>query len=189
MLTKQRELNASPGRFKMLIAYDQLDNGINGKKTCERLLRRVREKEPDFEADISVLKLSLLDDPRMNKEWLDAAVKTDLIVLSVQYETPLPLAVKNWISNWLGRRQNRLQAIVAVLNWRRTDFPEVSPVQRYLREFVRNNCVALFTHFEEIPDTAEENPVEQLQVRAHCITSVLQDAMKVQPSWSRSLAS
>jgi hypothetical protein len=161
--------------FKILLAYDTLGNGKRGKECCDRLLRDFKNKYSRVDAYISVLKLGLIYDPMLLRKWHTSALEADLVLLSVQHETPLPDFVKRWISRWMNERHEKPAVLAALLNRQRADFIPVSPVQRYLQGLVRNENIALFTMFHECGEDCWRNLIRH---RTNYISHTLMDTMK-----------
>src|SRR5947207_10261031 len=98
--------------FSALVAYEDATTRDRAMQTCDRLVRKFWK---DVEFDFSWWRFDFLVDGGIVNAAVNAAVNSDLILISAHAGRELPGPVQRWIETWLPRRPGGGGVLVAMI--------------------------------------------------------------------------
>ncbi len=140
-------MNARNPVLKIVIAYEDLANGIEATAMLSRLAAQLETefqiKSDAWQIDNSVWKFELLRDPELRKQAAAEAVAADMIILSV-CNARLPASVSDWIESVLPMKEGRPAALVALFDGENDTSGEPPRPEAYLRRLAEQNGLDFF---------------------------------------------
>ena len=118
--------------LRIVIAYDNYNDGLRAWELSERLASRFRE---DFPVDRDLWKFDLLRNPspHVRQASLAAVMQADLVMIAAPGVEDLPADVQNWIESWPPRQSAAWSALVASVGPEAQRSHRHSPMSNYLR--------------------------------------------------------
>ena len=201
-----RDVSSSPSPLspciQMLMVYEDLDTGNRAMRVLASLQHRCG-KEMLFQTEM--WKSDILGCPSMGRMAAEAAVETDVIIVSAHESAPLSDEVKAWFKTWIEHRGRHPAALVALLNNSCGTVPSPGETRGLLQQIAGEGRMDFFTiateeemtdlsgrreaHCDELPPPVLEWLCRKnAHVNAHCFAAMEADDHPVPLSYSSSPA-
>jgi len=133
------ELNPA---FKVVIAYETGDAGLNARDRWKRLAAELR-------AEFDAWNTDLLVHPQLCQRAATSASEADMIVIATHETESLPVHVKDWIESWLPQKRRAPTALVAVLRDEDKTLAHPPPVYEYLSQVAARGSLDFFCNADQ----------------------------------------
>jgi hypothetical protein len=167
---------SSATNLNVLVVYDNLGAGIQAKYFCDRLAQRLA---PRVELQLGLWNLSALQLPPLARAAEDEATQTDLLLIVVNGDEPLPPPIKNWISRCARRLRSNAGAVVAQLHGILRMNQELSPAYEWLKHFAVDAGLDFFSEVVEPAGEKLDDSIESIHGRSHMCSPVLAGILQV----------
>jgi hypothetical protein len=133
--------------FKVVIAYETGDAGMNARDRWERLAAELR-------AEFDAWNTDLLVHPQLCQRAAASASEADMIIIETRERESLPVHVKDWIESWLPQKRRGPTALVALLPDEDKTLAHPPPVYEYLSQVSARGGLDFFCNAGEwrVPD-------------------------------------
>jgi hypothetical protein len=176
------QLNESPDQgegFSAVVAYEDSTTRDRAMQTCDRLVQKFWK---DVEFDFSWWRFDFLGDVGIVKAAVNAAVSSDLILVSAHAGRELPGPVQRWIETWLPRRPSGSGVLVAMIGTGEDRLKGLTPIHVYLREVAQRANMDYLPQVIGAPLSALETTIETITNRAEKVTSLLDNILHRPPT-------
>jgi hypothetical protein len=127
ILEKTEQQSPTKKTFKVIIAYQTLDDGIRAVSMANRL-------GAQCEMTMDVWKWSILQHKDASAVASQTARDADMIIIASQSNGNVPTHLMTWIESWMESQSGKGSALVALLG-PKSEFPgEPCPLRIYLRD-------------------------------------------------------
>jgi hypothetical protein len=123
-----------------------------------------------------------LTHPRVLPEAVQAAVRADVIVVSLWARNDLPIDLCVWFDAWLPRRPQRMGAMVSLIGVPEKAEPHWPLAQDYLKAVARRGQLDYLPRERRLPSASDELQREMIADRANTHTQVLSRFLATQPA-------
>ena len=149
--------------LKVLMVYEDLDTGNRVMRVLDSLQHRCGN-EVFFQTEM--WKSDILGCPPMGRMAAEAALETDVIIVSAHGSAPLSDEVKAWFKMWIGNRKQHSATLVALLNDSRGTFGSPEETRGFLQQIAWEGRMDFFVIATEeaetdLPSRREANRGEQ----------------------------
>jgi hypothetical protein len=162
--------NKPAASLHVLIAYDSVRSGKRAKELCDQL---GQELAPEFELNLSLWSLSVLQIRPLARAVATGAARAALLIVAVNGDEALPPPVKSWIGKCARGARATGGALVAQLHGIVRMNQELSPAYCCLRQIARDAGMDFFSEVIELAGAELDCWIETIHERAHMRTSVL----------------
>jgi len=104
------DMNFSAGKINVLVAYDNFGSGCRAMTLLKRIAGRGRVRG---ELTHVMWRFDLMADAAFFELAVSAAVAANVVVIATAEEYQLPRTVREWVVQWLLRKADVPQALVA----------------------------------------------------------------------------
>jgi hypothetical protein len=139
--------------FDLLVAYEDNTTRDRALRLYDHLAQQLLD---DYDFQCTWWKLDHLRSSTLRDQASDAAAEANMIILSVREGLELSPNVRTWIESWIGKRDSRKSALVALVGGRNQHDPGASPVVHYLQRVARQGKMDFFAHAFDLPQAEGE---------------------------------
>lgn len=171
--------------FKVIIVHEDTIAGLQAthilKQVAANLAAQLGMEVNPWEICSHVWHFEWLQDPKLNEQAVAESATADIIIISTESETELPVSVRGWIESVLPRKQGAPMALVAFLGGRKELHAATLPCTIYLRQLAQQYGVDFICN---APDkrTGIESAVASAFSRVEEDSALLQEARPYEPS-------
>lgn len=108
---RTREGTTRSADLDFLVAYGDLESGVQGRRVCDALVRDHARKS---HAQLAMWDFSRVGGPGVGLSARRKAEQADVIVVCVPSGEVLPQAVQTWLHDWMGRLSRRRRGLILV---------------------------------------------------------------------------
>ena len=166
------------GTFSAAIAYEDSTTRDRALETCDRLMQKFWT---DVEFEFSWWRFDFLRDKGIFKAAVEAAARSDLIMISAHAARQLPEAVQDWIETWLGRRERGTGVLAAMIGIGEDALKGWTPIHVYLREAAQRANMDYLPQVLDAPQDRLDGSIEKIARRAEEVTSLLDSILHRPP--------
>jgi hypothetical protein len=160
--------------FDLVVCYEDTYTRNRALHLYDHLAQQLLD---DYDFQCSWWKFDHLSNATLGQQAADAAAEANMIVLSVHARPDLLPLHKDWIEDWLPRRDNRKSALVALIAGADRPEREAALMLTYLQRTARLGRMDFFTHTFDTPRPGRELSAQELAERARAVTPLLQDIL------------
>lgn len=138
----RQDFSFSDVGFKVVIACENSITGVRALELYQRLSHRLAD---NFPLNHTVWRFPALEVPKVRQAASTEAGIADMIVLSIEGESPLPHHVRAWLESCLSSNPEQSRALVVLLGTS-AERPETAVTCEYLRTLTASQQTDLFIH-------------------------------------------
>jgi len=142
------ELEQAPTPLHGVLVYEDLTTGLRAKAVFDHLRTQV---DAGVDPRVELWRFDLLESPDVRQEAAQAAADADLLLLSAHDGASLSPAVRHWLDEWLGRRENRPCLLVLSLDRGAAASPGTRQCLADLQGLAEQGGLDFLPHFTEEP--------------------------------------
>ena len=135
-------MNFSDRNIKVLVAYDTFSSGCRAMALLKRLTGRGRMPG---ELTHTMMRFDLMADATFFELAVSEALTADVVVIATMERLELPQRVQDWVVQWLLRKEDAPQALVATFDESRTKMSGQGGVSAYLEKLAGYGRVQFFS--------------------------------------------
>lgn len=129
--------------FKVVIAYDEFNMGIQAKRFVDWMTPRLGNS---CELDLHVWSFAELEETNRCQRAVSDAAEAHMIIVSLRQDNGVPDHIHEWIETWLWRRADPEGALVLLIAPARRKDVAVVPTLLYLFGLAFRSNMKVFTH-------------------------------------------
>ena len=149
---------------------------------CDHLVERFWSRAG---FDVSWWSFALLEDPGAAWQAAQKAIHADIIIFATRPEGEMPQRIREWIESWLGQREDREGAFVALIDESGAGVGAGAGKQIYLRQVAHRAGMDYLTQVPQEISRAIPDSLEWCTERAGQVTNVLEEILHQHPPPSR----
>jgi len=136
------QMNFSAGNIKVLVAYDNFSSGCRAMEILKRLAGRggVSGELTHF-----MMRFDLMADATFFELAVSEALVADMVVIATMERMELPQRVQDWVVQWILRKQDAPQALVATFEENGNKMKEAGGVAEYLEKLAGYGRIQFFS--------------------------------------------
>ena len=155
--------------------YEDVPARENAVAFCDHLVERFWARYEFAVSWWSLADLSVVDS---SQRAARKAIEADLIVVATTPGLDIPMALREWVESWLGRRGEREGALVGLTDPRAGQTGPSAEKFAYLRNAAHRAGMDYLTDIpQSISSRSIPDSIESYSERAHQVTSVLDDIL------------
>lgn len=134
--------------FDLVVSYEDTTTRNYALQLYDHLAQKLLD---DYDFQCTWWKFEQLRDPALMEQAADAVVEANMVIIAVRAGKELPLTARNWIEQWVARKDSRKSALVAVIVGVDAHRRETCPAQLYLQKVARTAKMDFFSHTVDLP--------------------------------------
>src|SRR5438045_8292675 len=163
--------------WSIVVVYGTEEERARVMRVCDHLVERLWTA---CEFTVSWWSCEMLDQPELASVAAAKAAEGDLLLFALPAEEPLPMSLVGWVESWLERRGERDGALVDLTNGACQAEQAAGETHVYLRQVAHRGGMDYLTQEPETISWSFPGSAESYNVRAHQVTSLLDDILKTQ---------
>lgn len=160
--------------FDLVVSYEDTTTRNHALQLYDHLAQKLLD---DYDFQCTWWKFDHLRNSTLMEQAVDAAAEANMIIMTIRAGKELPAIARKWVDQWVGRKDNRKSALVAVIAGVEPQRREACPAQLYLQKVARTAKMDFFSHAFNLPKEPPSYSVETIAERAEKVTPLLEEIL------------
>jgi hypothetical protein len=179
--------SSSPGfaelsRINVVVVYHDFAAGLRAKAFCDYLGKRF---SPEFQIGFKLWRFDILELAICRKAALAEAANADIMVIAAESSSPLPASLMGWLEDWAMQHAVEDAALILLLEHAAgADSESLAPLAN-LRQLAEHAGAPFFCSGPVSPSDSWHAVFDEIQWRAHALTSTLKQILDHPTTWQR----
>ena len=170
--------------FDLVVGYEDIATRNQALRLYDRLAQRLID---DYDFRCTWWKLEFLQSPTLFEQATDAALEANMLVLSLRDSDKMPEMAHRWLESVTQRRDYRKCALVALICNLTPDKIHSSPVVTSLQGIAHLARMDFFCNTFDLPEESTDTSFEEISVRVHTVTPLLDEILHHRAPYPRGI--
>jgi hypothetical protein len=170
--------------FDLVVGYEDIATRNQALRLYDRLAQRLID---DYDFQCTWWKFEFLQSPTLFEQAADAAAEANMVVLSLRDSEAVPEIARQWLEAVTHRRDYRKSALVALICNLTPDKIRTAPVVTTLQGIAHLARMDFFCNTFDLPRESTDTSFEDISVRVHTVTPLLDEILHHRAPYPRGI--
>lgn len=137
----------TPAQADVMLVYEDMSTGFRAFQCFECLDQMLNGRKINTDLHWTLWKLGLFNTPEFYDQVVLAAVRAEVIVMSLHGDRSLESAIESWLTAWVNQRGDKECALGVLFDDDKREMDSVGDTLLRLQQATRQSAVELFSGF------------------------------------------